>query len=351
MYRFLQTFLYLLLLCPCTFLYGQEAKDTLYFSVMSYNVENLFDCQHDSLKDDHDFLPDAVRHWDFPKYRKKLDQVARVVTAAGEWNLPALVALCEVENDSVMRDLTRRSALREAGYRYVMTHSDDLRGIDVALMYQRGQFRLLSQQSLEVTGKKQDGSPLRPLLHVCGEVLNRDTLDVFAVHFPSRSGGALETEPNRLSAASRLKEAVDSLCNTRQTPRILIMGDFNDYPGNRSIRQILQADAPAAGETPQPNRLYHLLSRKCSEQKSYGSYKYQGEWGLLDHLIVSGNLIDPKASLYTDEQHADVFAPDFLLTEDQKYGGRQPFRTYYGRKYQGGFSDHLPVRATFRLVW
>ena len=90
-----------------------QGKDTADFRVMSYNVENLFDCRHDSLKDDYEFLPDAIRRWNYYKYRKKLDDVARVIVAVGEWNPPALVALCEVENDSVLRDLTRYSALRE----------------------------------------------------------------------------------------------------------------------------------------------------------------------------------------------------------------------------------------------
>ena len=78
-----------------------------------------------------------MRHWNYSRYKKKLVDVARVITAIGEWSPPALVGLCEVENDTVLRDLTRRSPLKELSYRYVMTNSPDLRGIDVALLYQR----------------------------------------------------------------------------------------------------------------------------------------------------------------------------------------------------------------------
>lgn len=115
------------------------------------------------------------------------------------------MALCEVENDSVLHDLTRYSILREAGYRYVITHSPDERGIDVALLYQRGMFKLLSNQSLPVTGLHKSSRPTRDILHVSGLLLNRDTLDVFVAHFPSRSGGAKASEPYRLLAAQRLK--------------------------------------------------------------------------------------------------------------------------------------------------
>lgn len=333
-------------------LYGQAQKDTLTFRIMGYNVENLFDCRHDTLKNDYEFLPDAVRHWNYSKYKKKLDAVARVIIAVGEWTPPALVALCEVENDSVLHDLTRYSALREAGYRYVITHSPDERGIDVALLYQRSLFKPLSYQSLPVGKPHRNSRPTRDILHVSGLLLNRDTLDVFVAHFPSRSDGARESEPYRLLAAQRLKDAADSLLHARTRPQIVIMGDFNDYPGNKSVQKILKAGVPPlAADSLRPKTLYHLLARKSAADKHFGSYKYQGEWGLLDHIILSGNLLMAASPLSASENKAGVFRAPFLLAEDRKYGGRQPFRTYHGMKYQGGYSDHLPVWAEFRLLY
>lgn len=344
--------LWSLFLCPRSFVHGQEKKDSLAFRVMSYNVENLFDTRHDTLKNDYEFLPDALRRWNYTKYKKKLDNIARVIIAVGGWTPPALVALCEVENDTVMRDLTRYSALREADYRYVMTQSPDERGIDVALLYQRSLFKLLSYQSIRVDKARKASRPTRDILHVSGLLLNDDTLDVFVAHFPSRSGGAKESEPYRLLAAHQVKVATDSLFRIRRHPQIILMGDFNDYPHNKSVRKVLEAEAPSA--TPDalhPLKLYHLLAGKTATRRRFGSYKYQGEWGLLDHIIVSGSLLQSGSSLYTDESRADVFSLPFLLTEDKKYGGKQPFRTYYGMKYQAGYSDHLPVWAEFRLLY
>lgn len=349
-----KTVFFLLLLFPPLLLHGQTEKDTLSFRVVSYNVENLFDYRHDTLKNDYEFLPDGIRHWNYGKYKKKLDAIARVITAVGGWTPPALVALCEVENDSVLRDLTQRSLLREAGYRYVMTDSPDQRGIDVALLYQRNMFKLLSYQSIpipSVFGKKRF-HPTRDILHVSGLLLNKDTLDVFVCHLPSRSGGAKESEPYRLFAAQQLKTAADSIYRHRRHPQILIMGDFNDYPANKSVREVMAAEAPPYNKDDlQPQKLYHLLARKAASRKNFGSYKYQGEWGLLDHIIVSGTLLLPSSGFYTDESKADIFHPDFLFTEDKKYSGKQPFRTFYGMKYQGGYSDHLPVWADFRLIY
>lgn len=342
-----------LLLFPL-FIYGQTKKDTITFRVMSYNVENLFDCHHDTLKNDYEFLPNSLHHWNYTRYKKKLNNVARVITAVGGWTPPALVALCEVENDSVLRDLTSRSALRESGYRYVMTHSPDLRGIDVALLYQRNLFKLLMYQSISVAphNRAKDYRPTRDILHVCGLLLDHDSLDVFVVHLPSRYGGAKASEPHRILAAQRLKEVADSIISIRRHPRILIMGDFNDYPENKSIRKILSATIPP--EEPsliRTEKLYHLLARKAKTQHYFGSYKFHGEWGLLDHLIVSGSVLQKDTSFYTEEAKADVFHAPFLLTEDQKYGGTQPFRTYLGPRYLGGYSDHLPVWADFRLIY
>ena len=129
-----------LLLGGAYYAFAQQGKDSLTLRVMSYNVENLFDYEHDNLKDDSEFLPDAQRKWNRKKYKRKLNAIASVITAVGEWEAPALVGLCEVENERALTDLTKRSKLRRQGYRFVMTDSPDERGIDVALLYQPGSF-------------------------------------------------------------------------------------------------------------------------------------------------------------------------------------------------------------------
>ena len=138
------------------------------FTLVQLNCENLFDCRHDSLKNDQEFLPDAYRHWTPSRYWKKLNRIGQEIVACGgegqQWKLPDVVALCEVENDSVLRDLTRRSLLRTARYEYVMTHSPDLRGIDVALLYSPFTFALIKSHTMRInppTGMR----PTRDILY------------------------------------------------------------------------------------------------------------------------------------------------------------------------------------------
>lgn len=334
---------FLLLLLPPS-LYAQKGTP---FRVMFWNVENLFDTRHDSLKNDKEFMPDALRHWTYSRYKKKLANVARGITVVGEWTPPVLVGLCEVENETVLRDLTRYSPLKEQGYRYVMTHSADERGIDVALLYQPDRFKLLSANSFFPGVPTFPGRPTRDILHVSGQLLNGDTLDVMVTHLPSRSGGEKQSEPYRLFVAQKIKATADSLMSVRLYPKLIIMGDFNDYPTNQSVAKVLNAAIPPA--QPEPDKLYHLLARKAKAPE-FGSYKYRGEWGLLDHLIISGTLLNPQEKLFTSEEDANVARLPFLLTEDEKYGDVQPFRTYIGMRYQGGYSDHLPVYTDFRFT-
>ncbi|WP_455590530.1 endonuclease/exonuclease/phosphatase family protein [Bacteroides sp.] len=334
-------FLSLLFLSPS--LHAQKGT----FRVMFWNVENLFDTRHDSLKNDKEFLPDASRHWTYSRYKKKLANVARGITAVGGWTPPALVGLCEVENDNVLRDLTLYSPLKEQGYRYVMSHSADERGIDVALLYQPDRFKLISANSLFPGVPTFPSRPTRDILHVSGQLLTGDTLDLLVAHLPSRSGGAKQSEPYRLFVARKIKATADSLLSVRLHPKLIIMGDFNDYPTNQSVAKVLNATIPPAQI--EPKKLYHLLARKA-KATYFGSYKYRGKWGLLDHLIVSGTLLNPKENLFTNEEKANIARLPFLLTEDEKYGNVQPFRTYNGMKYQDGYSDHLPVYTDFQFT-
>jgi len=316
------------------------------FRVMFYNVENLFDCRHDTLKNDYEFLPNSMRAWHYGKYKQKVTNISKVITAVGEWDPPALVGLCEVENDSVLTNLVKYSPLKKFGYRYIMTHSCDERGIDVALLYQRGSFRLIEHDSIRIVFPDKHQRATRDILHVAGQVINGDTLDVFVCHMPSRTGGEKESEPSRILAASFLKNYSDSLFLVRTHPNILIMGDFNDYPHNKSISEVLGAKAPST--TPDDKKLYNLLAER-EKDKTFGSYKYQGEWNILDQLIVSGFLLNNKEGLFTSEKQAGICNQSFLLEKDEKYSGVKPFRTYYGMKYQGGYSDHLPVFLDFTL--
>ena len=305
------------------------------FRVMFYNVENLFDLYDDPETNDDEFLPDGARNWTPNRYYARLRQTARVINAIGEWGTPALVGLCEVENDTVLTHLINRTPLRNQQYRYCMTRGNDARGINSALLYQRDKFKYLGHTSerIHFSHKKKRS---RDILHVWGELVTGDTLDVFVCHFPSRSGGEKETEQSRIDAGRHLRKICDSLYNIRRTPNMLVMGDFNDTPFNKSVRKIVKASNPKRN-----------LINLCEDANSLnfgGSHKHQGEWMMLDQIIVSQPL-----KRYLKEGSVQIYCPSFLLTEDKSKRGKRPLRTYHGYKYEGGYSDHLPIVADFLL--
>ena len=298
-------------------------------TLMFYNCENLFDPDDDPLKDDDDFTPDGDYHWTRSRYWDKLDAVSKVIAAADEDQAPALVGLSEVENETVLKDLTQRSALRGAGYSFVMTDSPDRRGIDVALLYRRSYFRLIGQESLRVNLRPLGGGDTRDILHVTGVLENHDTIDVYVCHWPSRYGGTEQSEPLRVCAARRLRASADSLFNVRRKPYILIMGDLNEGPDDPAVSDVLVAGSDLV---------------TVMDQLEGGSYKYDGHWEKYDQFIVSGSFTNGLGC--TELLEAEYMNLPFLLTDDDNYGGRKPFRTFNGRRYQGGYSDHLPIKMS-----
>ena len=304
-----------------------------FLTFVELNCENLFDCRHDSLKNDTEFLPTSGRQWTPRRYWRKLDNIGRTIISSTSdtitYQLPDLVALVEVENDSVLHDLTRRSLLRNAGYDYVMTCSPDERGLDVALLFQPFSFQLLRHYPLRIVPLP-DMRPTRDILYVSGRVMSGDTLHVFVVHAPSRYGGERETRPYRRHVAQRLMLSVDSIRTLSPDARILVAGDFNDYVDDASLRYLEQQGLHNASKT------------ATGHHGARGTYRFQGLWASLDHIFVSKSLHHELDSCYINDQL-------FLLEEDEKYGGVKPFRTYNGMRYRRGFSDHLPLVARFRL--
>lgn len=301
------------------------------FTFVELNCENLFDCVDDPITQDEQFLPSSDYHWTYSRYWRKINRTAQTILSCGEagndWSLPDMVALCEVENDSCMVDLTKRSLLRKARYEYVMTHSPDERGIDVALLYSPLTFQLLHYHSIRVNPLP-DMRPTRDILYACGLTGERDTLHVFVVHAPSRSEGEQPTRAHRRVVANRLLASIDSLRSVSANARIMIAGDFNDYSSDENIQFIGQ------------HGLKDVSSKAVGRHGAKATYRYQGEWGSLDHIFVD----DPTSHSLAE---CSVHDAPFLLEKDEKFGGVKPFRNYLGPRYKNGYSDHLPLVARF----
>lgn len=303
-----------------------------------WNIENLYDPYDDTTRLDDEFTSGGTRHWNYTKFSRKLNHLAKTIIAMGRWSPPAVIGMCEVENRYVLNKLIYQTPLASLNYKFVHHESPDLRGIDVALIYRPSQFYLLGSKSVRIQFPFDTLVQTREILMVTGLLFGTDTLTVFVNHWPSRRGGSLESQPRRNYVATVLRKLVDSVISTRQLANILIMGDFNDEPNDESLSVVLGAATSTSNTT--ESKLINLMGPKTGRE---GTHKFQGNWAILDQFIVSRTLLDGRNKIQTGFDKVAIFKPGFLLKEDLRFFGSKPSRTFNGPKYEGGFSDHLPV--------
>lgn len=309
------------------------------FSVLFYNVENLFDCRNDSLTNDDEFTPQGERHWTKQRFENKIQHTAKAIIGSSGWQQPDLIGICEIENRYVLQRLLNDTPLKTFNYKIIHKESPDHRGIDVALLYNPKTFYPLIYEYFPLIND--DGEVLysREILYVSGVVDGTDTLHVFVNHWPSRYSGVMETRPLRKKAALLLKAKCDSLFLHNIAAKIIIIGDFNDQPLDNSICKHLKAQS--VSDSVHNKELYNLSANWIKNES--GTLKYKSQWYIFDQIIVSGKLLNCQSGFYTKSNYATMCRLPFLFEKDNVYGGEKLFRTYFGYKYNGGFSDHLPV--------
>lgn len=321
---------------------GCSAQDTKEeFRVAFYNVENLFDTLDDPNKLDEEFTPFSSKKWTAERYQKKLNDTASVIQSLNGDDFPEIIGLCEVENRQVVEDLVNLTVLKDNGYKVVHQESPDKRGIDVAMIYEEKYFTIISHEAIGVT-LPGDRPHTRDILYVMGNT-GKETLHLFVNHWPSRYGGAEQSDPKRVLVAGKVREKIDAIQQEDEEAKILVMGDLNDYPINKSTFEVLRAKS--SKKPSQDGDLYNMMYD--GHEKGLGSHNYKGDWGMLDQIIVSYSLLNSKKGLSTKPGEAIVHKEDFFLFE-KKDGTKIPNRTFGGKNYYGGFSDHLPVMVTLK---
>ncbi|MCG3164936.1 MAG: hypothetical protein POELPBGB_00696 [Bacteroidia bacterium] len=334
-----QLFFYSLLLFSAG-VFAQEKKTSdKSFTIFSYNVENLFDTINDPDKEDEDFLPAGKQKWTAERYAKKLEQLSKVIATINAKNLPAIIGLYEIENKAVVEALAATNRLQKGKYGVVHYESPDKRSIDVAMMYRKNKFTVLSSKALYVGLPEEPPYPTRDILYVKGMAGKTDTLHLFFNHWPSRRSGADASEKNRIAAATVLRHSVDSVFKTSPAARIVIMGDFNDYPDNISLVNTLGADTIMQAD--KASGLFNLTY--ALEKKNEGTYNYKGDWGMLDQFIVSYGLLKAPKGLHVHPNAAKILKEQWMLYTNKETQESKPNATYGGEKYFGGYSDHLPI--------
>jgi len=306
-----------------------------------YNVENLYDTEKDPTIDDNEFLPDGPYQWTPERYQQKLKNLAFVISEMGkEQGGVVVLGVCEVENERVLNDLVAQDALKPLNYKVAHHDSPDYRGVDVAFIYQGDRFEFISQKPHTLTIPDNPRFKTRDQLLLVGVLDQTDTLFLIVNHWPSKRGGEARSAPLRMAAAKLTRSIVDSLMNINPNSKIIIMGDLNDNPNAKSITQCLCAKGKISDT--KPLDLFNPMIQMY--KNGIGSYAYRDAWDLIDQIIVSYGLLNPRPNSYKYNS-AQVFRANFLLTKSGSFQG-YPFRTYAGGTYAGGYSDHLPVFIT-----
>ena len=314
---------------------SQLATNVIGRSVVFYNVENLFDTQNDPRTNDDDFTPSGYYNWDEERYETKLNHIAEAINLID--HKPVLIGLSEIENHKVLEALIETPGMTDVNYKYVHFNSPDRRGIDVALLYDQDAFTVIDSEKLPVELANNRNFHTRDILHVFGEFKGGVKTHVFVNHWSSRREGQRETEHKRVRAATVLREKIDAILSKDADANIIIIGDFNDYPDNKSLHQVLRAkEAGYEGEGDLINLLFD------EHANGEGTAVHHREWSVLDQIIISQAIYDQKSGLGIAGQDAEILRENKLIYT-YKDGGQKPSSTYGGRKYYGGYSDHLPV--------
>ncbi|MCX7862874.1 MAG: endonuclease/exonuclease/phosphatase family protein [Bacteroidales bacterium] len=327
----------LMLLLPCFFAIAQQKNKSLL--VMFYNVENLYDTIDDPAFNDEEFLPNGANKWNGEKYRIKLENVSKVISDIGATNkmkCPAVIGLCEVENETVLRDLANTQRLKSCNYDAIIYNSRYNRGVDVALMYQKDRMAVVNSVAYPLYNPDDSTFTTRDQLLVTG-IIEGEVFHFIVNHWPSRRGGEERSAPLREMAAKLCRHIVDSIFRTDSLAKIIIMGDLNDDPTNKSVLVHLNAkpEKTKVNKGDLYNPMYDIFVKK-----GIGSLAYNDKWNLFDQFIVSYSLISNETKGYK-LKNAAVFNANYLMQKEGQFAG-YPFRTYVGNTFTGGYSDHFP---------
>ena len=308
------------------------------YNIVFYNVENLFDTRDDSLTADEEFTPRNERHWTRERFDDKIKMIYKALITVGDGQFPDVIGLAEIENLWVIEQLISETPFNKVPYGIIHKESPDPRGIDVALLYRKDRIIPFDYEHIPVSNTGKYGFKTRDILHFTAG-LGSDQVHFFVNHWPSRSGGYIETKTKRDITAGILRESIDSLFIKDPKTNIILMGDFNATPKEKCFTAILKA-LPYPGNN-NPSCLINLST--IWTKHAEGTIRNGGQWEVFDQMICSYNLLSNNR-LQIDTEQGGICNFDFLLEPDPTYLGRKPFRTYLGPKYHGGTSDHLPVK-------
>lgn len=312
-------------------------------TIAFYNVENLFDTINNPDTFDEDFTPSGKNNYTHEVYFKKIENISKVISEIGAEKTktsPAIIGLAEIENRAVLEDLIHSEKLKNKQYNIIHYDSPDLRGIDVALLYQEKYFSPLSHETFEVKLWEENGNRIytRDQLLVSG-LLGDDLIFIIVNHWPSRRGGQLRSNPKREKAAYVTSQIIKKIKLENENAKIFVMGDFNDDPTDISIKNVLKSNnsIEKLGDSTLYNPMENLY------KKGLNTLGYRDQINLFDQILMTPDCISLDYQ-YNSFQYfkVGIFNPSYLITNKGRYKG-YPFRSFGNGHFTGGYSDHFPV--------
>ncbi|MCL2511576.1 MAG: endonuclease/exonuclease/phosphatase family protein [Bacteroidales bacterium] len=339
--RFKHLCLLALLLSVCAGrTFAQTERQYEVACVAFYNIENLFDTIHQEGVNDYDFLPDGKYKWNSEKYWSKISNIAKVINQIGTASTPTgpvVLGIAEVENRSPLEDLVKDPQIKERNYQIVHHDGPDRRGIDVALLYNPDFFVLDTFFSYTLRIPDRPDFRTRDQLLVKGDLMGEE-FHFIVVHWPSRTGGESRSRPLRVAAAELAKHLFDSVMTAKPDAKIILMGDMNDDPTDKSIATVLKATSNKS----KINSGGHLFNPSETLHKNgIGTLAYRDVWNMFDQMILT-------PSIYTENRQTlsfyqfKVFNEKWLRQPEGQYKD-YPLRTFGGGAWLNGYSDHFPV--------
>jgi predicted extracellular nuclease len=306
-------------------------------TIVFYNVENLFDIYDDKFVSDTEFTPHGDKKWTEERYHRKIDALGNVI--ANIKSHPIIVGLTEVENEAVVQDLIMSEKLRHHNYSIIHQDSPDNRGIDLCLFYDKKYVTEISHEFLRISFDWNRDIKTRDVLFFRCEIAH-ENFWIIVNHWPSRRDGAKETEDKRVHVARAVRQKIEEIMDVYPEDKMLIMGDFNDEPVDRSVTQILKAKT---SKNIKSDEFYNLMTEPDKQEK--GTSTHMGEWLMIDQIMINRNFLHNSNEGISIKNNQGIIysAPDVLYCRAN--GQCKPNQTYAGDHYVGGVSDHLPVYA------
>lgn len=312
-----------------------------------WNLENLFDVENSSQRPLwlRSRLRSELAGWNQQILDKKVSQLAKIISQMNGNHGPDILGVCEVENQPALELLV--AGLSGLGRNYQIAHHDtsDDRGIDVAFIYDAAKFTV-ERQFFYVVLKR---TATRDLFQVNLRTAAGRDLILVGNHWPARSAGQLESEPYRIVAAETLSYWHERILEEKGADAaILMMGDFNDEPFNRSLTDYaLSTNSIAKVRNARSAKLYNLIWPLMG--KGLGSFYYDNLPNMLDQFLVSKGFLKNNSPIQvkTDSIRIEAF-PEMIS------GGDYPDPIPFGRPSDNlnvdGFSDHYPISVVLQEV-